>query len=104
MYFLKSIDLKPAEAVVYLGCELEHKRENFVGDWHSQVFLHYVNKNGPYGDMCKYDFRPALGLTDDDKDEEKIAAAEKADKNMPYRTKDTDFPDLGKDDVPYENR
>ena len=46
----KSINLKPGEAIVYLGCELEHKRENFVGDWHSQVFLHYVDVNGPFAD------------------------------------------------------
>ena len=42
------IDLKSGEAAVYLGCDLEHKRDNFTGDWHSQVFLHYVDVNGPY--------------------------------------------------------
>ena len=46
----------------------------------------------------------ALGLIGDVKDEEKMAEANKADRNMPYRTKDTDFPKLGEDDVPYENR
>ena len=103
----KLIKMKPGDGVIYRGCEIEHWRDAFEvpeNAWQVQVFLHYVNKNGPYGDMCKYDFRPALGLTDVEKDEEKIAAAEKADKNMPYRTKDTDFPKLGEDDVPYENR
>jgi len=42
------IELEPGDAVIYLGCELEHWREEFKGDWHSQVFLHYVDKNGPY--------------------------------------------------------
>jgi hypothetical protein len=30
-----------------LGCEIEHWREEFKGDWHAQTFLHYVDKNGP---------------------------------------------------------
>jgi hypothetical protein len=41
-------ELEPGDAVVYLGCELEHYRENFEGDWHAQSFLHYVDKNGPF--------------------------------------------------------
>tara|TARA_R100000988_G_C3966988_1_gene149359 strand:+ start:435 stop:1001 length:567 start_codon:yes stop_codon:yes gene_type:complete len=49
----KRVDLKAGEAAVYLGCELEHKRDNFQGDWHSQVFLHYVDVNGPYIDYKK---------------------------------------------------
>jgi len=43
----KEINLKPRDAVIYLGCELEHWREEFTGDWHAQTFLHYVDKNGP---------------------------------------------------------
>jgi len=38
--------LKPGQAVVYLGCELEHWRKEFEGDWHAQTFLHYVDANG----------------------------------------------------------
>ena len=41
------INLQPGDAAIYLGCELEHWREVFKGDWHAQTFLHYVNKNGP---------------------------------------------------------
>ena len=44
------LDLAPGDAAIYLGCELEHWREPFKGDWHSQFFLHYVNKNGPFAD------------------------------------------------------
>jgi hypothetical protein len=43
----KEFNLKPGDAAIYLGCEVEHWREEFKGDWHSQFFLHYVNKNGP---------------------------------------------------------
>ena len=40
------LNLEPGDAVVYLGCEIEHWREEFKGDWHAQCFLHYVDKNG----------------------------------------------------------
>ena len=42
----KEFELKTGDAVIYLGCELEHWREEFKGDWHAQTFLHYVDKNG----------------------------------------------------------
>ena len=49
----KQIDLKPGEASVYLGCELVHSRKEFLGDWQAQVFLHYVDANGPFADHWK---------------------------------------------------
>jgi hypothetical protein len=56
----KEIELKPGNAVVYLGCELDHWREEFKGDWHAQTFLHYVDANGPYVEWAK-DKRPIYG-------------------------------------------
>jgi hypothetical protein len=52
-------EMEPGDAVIYLGCELEHYRENFEGDWHAQSFIHYVDKNGPnkeyaYDKKCFY--------------------------------------------------
>tara|TARA_R110000823_G_scaffold315663_1_gene449271 strand:+ start:2521 stop:3075 length:555 start_codon:yes stop_codon:yes gene_type:complete len=44
------VDLEKGDAAIYLGCELEHYREEFKGDWCSQVFLHYVDEQGPYKD------------------------------------------------------
>jgi len=41
------IELECGDGVIYLGCELEHWREDFEGDYHIQTFLHYVDKNGP---------------------------------------------------------
>jgi len=41
------LNLEPGDAGIYLGCEVEHWREEFTGDWHAQTFLHYVDKNGP---------------------------------------------------------
>ena len=40
------INMKPGDAAIYLGCEVEHWREEFKGDYHIQTFLHYVDKNG----------------------------------------------------------
>ena len=56
----KSINLKPGQAVIYKGCEITHSRKEFEGDWQAQVFLHYVNKNGPYKDQVR-DKRPFYG-------------------------------------------
>ena len=49
----KKIDLENGDGLIYKGCENEHWREEFQGDWHSQVFLHYVNKNGPHKEWLK---------------------------------------------------
>ena len=50
------IELEPGDGAIYLGCEVEHYRENFKGDYHIQSFLHYVDKNGKYEDY-KHDKR-----------------------------------------------
>jgi len=41
-----AINMEPGDAAIYLGCEVEHWREEFKGDWQAQTFLHYVDKNG----------------------------------------------------------
>ena len=46
----KKINLKPGDGVIYKGCEVEHWREPYEGDYHAQVFLHYVDANGKYAD------------------------------------------------------
>ena len=56
------INMQPGDAVIYLGCELDHWREEFQGDWHSQVFLHYVDANGPYKNFSM-DNRALFGIT-----------------------------------------
>ena len=40
----------PGDAAVYLGAEIEHRRDPFDGDWCAQAFLHYVKKDGIYKD------------------------------------------------------
>lgn len=53
--------LENGDAVIYLGMELEHWREEFIGDHHAQVFLHYVDKNGPYAEWVR-DKRHMYGM------------------------------------------
>ena len=48
------------DAVLYRGMEKWHWRETFEGEWQAQVFLHYVDAEGPYAEW-KYDKRDALG-------------------------------------------
>ena len=56
-----AINMEPGDATIYLGCEVEHWREEFKGDWHAQTFLHYVDKNGPNKEWFK-DKRLLYGL------------------------------------------
>jgi hypothetical protein len=49
----QAVDLNPGDAVIYLGCELNHYRKPFNGDWHAQAFLHYVDLEGPYTEHVK---------------------------------------------------
>ena len=45
-----SYELKPGQAVIYLGIISEHWREKFEGIEYAQVFLHYVRFNGEHWD------------------------------------------------------
>jgi hypothetical protein len=56
-----AVHLEPGEAAIYLGCEVEHWREEFTGDWQAQTFLHYVDKNGPNKEWFK-DKRHMYGM------------------------------------------
>ena len=48
------------DAVLYRGCDKHHWREPYKeGKWQAQVFLHYVDANGPHAEW-KYDKRPKL--------------------------------------------
>jgi hypothetical protein len=57
------IDMEVGDAVLYRGCDKWHWREPYKeGKWQAQVFLHYVDQNGPHAEW-KYDKREALGET-----------------------------------------
>jgi len=46
----KAILHKPGDGVLYKGCDIEHHRKVFEGDEYIQVFLHYVDRDGPFKD------------------------------------------------------
>jgi hypothetical protein len=57
------IDMAIGDAVMYRGCDKYHWREPYVeGKWQAQVFLHYVDANGPHAEW-KYDKRESLGIS-----------------------------------------
>ena len=57
------VDMQVGDAVLYRGIEVEHWREKYTeGQWQAQVFLHYVDADGPHADQ-KYDGRKQLGLS-----------------------------------------
>lgn len=60
---VSKIDMEVGDAVMYRGCDKWHWRESYVeGKWQAQVFLHYVDQNGPHAEW-KYDKRESLGLS-----------------------------------------
>jgi hypothetical protein len=54
-------ELHPGDALLYRGIECVHWREPFQGDNAAQVFLHYVDANGPNA-VWKFDKRPNLNI------------------------------------------
>ena len=44
----RPVTQSPGDGVLYRGCEIEHSRPVFTGDEYVQVFLHYVDSEGPY--------------------------------------------------------
>ncbi|HEY2010198.1 MAG TPA: hypothetical protein VGH23_14500 [Rhizomicrobium sp.] len=55
------VKLRPGDALLYRGTELPHWRGPYAGESLTQVFLHYVDQNGPFADE-KFDRRPALAM------------------------------------------
>lgn len=59
------IKMKPGEGVIYKGMELKHWRKKFEGEHQIQLFLHYVDSEGPYKNFI-FDGRPGLHSLDYD--------------------------------------
>jgi predicted 2-oxoglutarate/Fe(II)-dependent dioxygenase YbiX len=60
---ISEIKMSVGDAVMYRGCEKFHFREPYKeGKWQAQVFLHYVDQDGPHAEW-KYDKRESLGLS-----------------------------------------
>lgn len=43
-----AVELRPGDAIMYLGYAADHWRNEFTGNDYVQVFLHYVDSVGPY--------------------------------------------------------
>jgi hypothetical protein len=56
------VSLNPGDLVVYKGCDAWHWREPYKGNRTIQIFMHYVDANGPYSNF-HYDRRDLLGLS-----------------------------------------
>jgi len=67
----KFVSLNPGDAMIYLGRIASHWREEYRGNYYSQVFLHYVRSRGE----CSYayfDKEKESNLIESDKKENKI--------------------------------
>ena len=72
-YYVKDVDIvrmDVGDAVIYKGCDQPHWRDKFLGEWQAQVFLHYVDQDGPHTEW-KYDKRDCLAHHDQPLKEEK---------------------------------
>ena len=57
----KNIFIEKGDGVVYKGCEIEHWREPYKGEWQTQAFFHFVDADGPYKEHA-LDGRRSLGV------------------------------------------
>jgi predicted 2-oxoglutarate/Fe(II)-dependent dioxygenase YbiX len=55
------LNLDIGDLLVYKGCEVTHWRPKYKGTWQVQVFLHYVDADGPYTEYV-LDKRSQLGI------------------------------------------
>jgi predicted 2-oxoglutarate/Fe(II)-dependent dioxygenase YbiX len=47
-----AVTMEPGEMAAYKGTEMLHWRKEFKGNWHIQVFLHFVDADGPHADQA----------------------------------------------------
>ena len=57
-----SVSLNPGDALLYRGIECPHWREAFEGNCQAQVFLHYVDQDGPCAEWKFDKGRSTAGL------------------------------------------
>jgi len=57
-----AINMKPGDVLMYHGCELEHWREPYGGEYYCQGFLHYNDSKKKKAKENKFDGRPFVGL------------------------------------------
>lgn len=66
---VSKVEMNVGDAVLYRGCEMYHWRDEYTqGKWQAQVFLHYVDAEGPNKEW-KYDKRKSLNISSDKTDD-----------------------------------
>lgn len=99
----EEIFLDPGDAIMYLGMELEHGREEYQGEKYCQLFLHYVRTKGEYSDLYfdnKKFQKPKISESDYIKVYEKIIDDDLCDKLIEeYSDDEWVYAGLGADDV-----
>lgn len=68
---VSSVLLNDGDLCIYLGTKVYHWREALNGNKYMQLFLHYVDKNGPHAEWA-YDKRPMLGSPIEKSQQEKL--------------------------------
>jgi hypothetical protein len=56
-----AVEMSEGDACIYAGTEVEHWREPFSCDGYVQLFLHFIDFNGPHYPSEIYDGRSSLG-------------------------------------------
>jgi len=54
-----AVELNPGDGLIYRGIDCYHWREALRGEYATQVFLHYVDRDGPHAEW-KFDKRSGL--------------------------------------------
>jgi hypothetical protein len=62
---VNKVELEPGDLIVYKGEILPHWRDPYDGNYHRQVFVHYVDADGKFAHTNEYDGRPCLGMSSD---------------------------------------
>lgn len=59
----KEFELEEGQAILYAGCDQKHGRPGvYKGEGMAQMFLHYVNKNGPNAKFAYFDINSVKQL------------------------------------------
>lgn len=58
---INEVELEPGDLIIYKGMILPHWRDPYDGNYHRQIFIHYVDYDGEYAKTNEYDGRPCLG-------------------------------------------
>ena len=62
----KNLFIEKGDGVVYQGCDIEHWRDEYKGEWQTQAFFHFVDAEGEHKDHA-FDKRGKLNVKEAEK-------------------------------------